>query len=95
VIAGFERADRGVVRLAGEVRRRQRSLRGARSATYRLRAQDGSPVPAPGGLEQNVGFGLPRRERGGKRVGELLDMVGLGGLERRYPHQLSVASSSA
>ena len=36
----------------------------------------------------NVGFGLPRRERA-KRVPELLALVGLGGLERRYPHELS------
>jgi len=40
-------------------------------------------------VEQNVGFGLPRRERRGRRVVELLDMAGLSGLERRYPHQLS------
>ena len=35
----------------------------------------------------NVAFGLPRHER--DRVGELLDLVGLRELERRYPHQLS------
>ncbi len=41
---------------------------------------------------RNVGFGLARRlpiTRRRARVAELLDMVGLGGLERRYPHQLS------
>jgi len=36
----------------------------------------------------NVGFGLPRRERVG-RVPELLAIVGLTGLETRYPHELS------
>ena len=50
--------------------------------------QDGSLFPHLS-VEQNVGFGLPRRERRGRRVTELLEMVGLGGLERRYPHQLS------
>jgi iron(III) transport system ATP-binding protein len=37
----------------------------------------------------NIGFGLPRPERRGHRVTELLDAVGLGGLGGRYPHQLS------
>ncbi len=38
----------------------------------------------------NVAFGLGRRlpDRG-KRVREVLDLVGLGGLDRRYPHELS------
>ena len=36
----------------------------------------------------NVGFGLPRRMRA-SRVPELLAIVGLDGLERRYPHELS------
>jgi iron(III) transport system ATP-binding protein len=36
----------------------------------------------------NVGFGLPRGERAG-RLPELLALVGLEGLERRYPHELS------
>ena len=50
--------------------------------------QEGSLFPHLS-VQQNVGFGLPRGERRGKRVAELLDMVGLNGLERRYPHQLS------
>ena len=36
----------------------------------------------------NVGFGLPRRRRAG-RVPELLRIVGLDGLGKRYPHELS------
>ncbi len=36
----------------------------------------------------NIGFGLPRRTRA-SRVPELLAIVGLDGLERRYPHELS------
>ena len=38
---------------------------------------------------RNVAFGLARQERRGKRVDELLELVGLAGLARRYPHQLS------
>ncbi|MFM8312018.1 MAG: ABC transporter ATP-binding protein [Ilumatobacteraceae bacterium] len=42
-------------------------------------------------VERNVAFGLrhlPRRDRV-ERVAEMLDLVGLGRLARRYPHQLS------
>ena len=37
----------------------------------------------------NVAFGLPRGTDRRRRVGELLDLVGLPGLEKRMPHQLS------
>ncbi|MFM7252976.1 MAG: ABC transporter ATP-binding protein, partial [Ilumatobacteraceae bacterium] len=42
-------------------------------------------------VERNVAFGLrhlPRRDRV-ERVAEMLDLVGLSRLARRYPHQLS------
>jgi iron(III) transport system ATP-binding protein len=38
---------------------------------------------------RNVAFGLAREDRRGTRVGELLELVGLAGMARRYPHQLS------
>ena len=38
---------------------------------------------------RNVAFGLARADRRGTRVDELLELVGLAGLARRYPHQLS------
>jgi iron(III) transport system ATP-binding protein len=88
VIAGFERADRGSVRV-GEV-----VVDGPDRyvSTDRRRVgfvpQDGSLFPHLS-VVQNVGFGLARPKRGGTKVAELLEMVGLGGLERRYPHQLS------
>ena len=37
----------------------------------------------------NVGFGLPREERSGPRVGVLLRLAGLDGLGDRMPHELS------
>jgi len=49
--------------------------------------QEGSLFPHLN-VAANVGFGLPRARRR-EKVNELLDMVGLAGLERRYPHQLS------
>ena len=38
---------------------------------------------------ENVGYGLPRADRRGPRVAEVLDLVGLAGLERRMPGTLS------
>jgi iron(III) transport system ATP-binding protein len=86
LIAGFDRVSGGTVRIGGQV-----VDDGARS----VRAQDRGVgyVPQEGALfphltvAGNIGFGLARRERG--RVSELADLVGLAGLERRYPHQLS------
>jgi iron(III) transport system ATP-binding protein len=42
-------------------------------------------------VADNVAFGLARLERGhrARRVREALDLVGLGTLERRFPHELS------
>ncbi|MBI2871016.1 MAG: ABC transporter ATP-binding protein [Candidatus Omnitrophica bacterium] len=42
-------------------------------------------------VSQNVGFGLGRTGAGMRtaRVAECLELVGLGGFERRYPHELS------
>jgi iron(III) transport system ATP-binding protein len=37
----------------------------------------------------NVGYGLARRADRARRVAEVLDLVGLHGLERRMPHELS------
>ena len=51
-------------------------------------SQEGSPFPHLT-VEANVGFGLSRGQRHGRRVGDLLDAVALTGLARRYPHQLS------
>ena len=36
----------------------------------------------------NVGYGLPRADRG-RRVAEVLELVGLGGYQKRMPHELS------
>ncbi len=88
VIAGFERADRGAVSLAG------RTLEDGH--TYVPPEQrDVGYVPQEGALfphlsvRENIGFGLPRRERSGKAVVELLEMVGLEPLAQRLPHELS------
>jgi iron(III) transport system ATP-binding protein len=88
-IAGFERPERGVIRLG------ERTLEDA-AGTYLAPERRGvGYVPQEGALfphlnvRENVGFGLSRRERRGGAVAELLDLVGIGALAERMPQQLS------
>jgi len=89
IIAGFERPDEGQVRLGSQV---------VDDAHHRFVPSEKRRigyVPQEGALfphlsvARNVTFGLAREERRSGRVDELLELVGLAGLGRRYPHQLS------
>jgi iron(III) transport system ATP-binding protein len=88
LIAGFERADEGTIEVA------QQLVSGARTHVAPERrgvgfvAQEGALFPHLD-VAANVAFGLPRAERKSARVGELLELVGLAGLEKRHPHELS------
>ncbi len=88
VIAGFEHADSGTVTLGGTV------VDGPAVHVPSERRRIGY-VPQEGSLfphltvASNVAFGLPRRERNGQAIDDLLDAVGMAGLGKRYPHQLS------
>jgi iron(III) transport system ATP-binding protein len=87
-LAGFEPVRAGRISLAGRV------IDGPGRHLAPERRGLGY-VPQEGALfphltvAGNVGFGLPRRARRSARVGELLDLVGLAELGRRYPHELS------
>jgi iron(III) transport system ATP-binding protein len=89
IIAGFERPD------AGEVRLGQRVVDDAAHLFVPCERRRIGYVPQEGSLfphlnvGRNVAFGLAREDRHGTRVGELLELVGLAGMARRYPHQLS------
>jgi iron(III) transport system ATP-binding protein len=89
IIAGFERPDAGQVRLGAEV------VDDAVNRFVPCERRRIGYVPQEGALfphlsvGRNVAFGLAREERRSGRVGELLELVGLAGLARRYPHQLS------
>ncbi len=93
VLAGFERADAGTVRIGSADGRRAGHLPAAGAPPDRLRAAGGQPVPAPhrGGQHRLRARRKERHRpgRAGQRAAELLDAVGLAGLARRYPHQLS------
>jgi iron(III) transport system ATP-binding protein len=88
VIAGFERAERGAVALA------ELTLDDGGTYVPPERRSVGY-VPQEGALfphldvAGNVGFGLSRAERRGSTVDELLEMVGIGVLGERLPHELS------
>ena len=89
IIAGFERPD------AGEVRLGPRVVDDADHLFVPCERRRIGYVPQEGALfphlnvGRNVAFGLAREDRHGTRVAELLELVGLSGMARRYPHQLS------
>ncbi len=89
LIAGFERPDEGVIRLAGaEV------AGGAKFVPPERRRvgivfQDFALFPHLT-VAANLGYGIPRdRKRRDARVGEMLELIGLPELAERYPHELS------
>ncbi len=88
IIAGFERADRGKVVLGTEAVDDRHSFVPSEHRHIGYVPQEGALFPHLS-VGRNVAFGLPRGPHRRSRVLELLEMVGLSGLHRRYPHQLS------
>jgi iron(III) transport system ATP-binding protein len=87
LIAGFERPERGSVRIAGrEVAGASRWLVPERRGVGMV-FQDYALFPHLDAW-RNACFGL-RRGQDTSRAAWLLDLLGLQGLERRYPHELS------
>ncbi|HTY95572.1 MAG TPA: ABC transporter ATP-binding protein [Solirubrobacteraceae bacterium] len=88
VIAGFERAEQGEVVLGGTTLEDEHVNLAPEKRGIGYVPQEGALFPHLS-VEGNVGFGLSRRERRGAVVRELLEMVGIAGLARRLPHELS------
>jgi iron(III) transport system ATP-binding protein len=87
LIAGFEQLDNGTIAIAGQLLDDgRRSVRPQQRGVGYV-PQDGALFPHLSVLG-NVGFGLARQDRA-QGVQEVLALVGLEGLERRYPHELS------
>jgi iron(III) transport system ATP-binding protein len=88
LMAGFERPDSGTITIGAAVV----DGPGVYVAPERRRIgyvpQEGSLFPHLT-VGANVAFGLSARERRGRKAPQMLEMVGLGGLGKRYPHQLS------
>jgi len=87
LIAGFERPERGVVRIGGqEVAGPNRWLPPERRGVGMV-FQDYALFPHLDAW-RNATFGL-RRGQDSSRAAWLLELLGLKGLEQRYPHELS------
>jgi iron(III) transport system ATP-binding protein len=87
LIAGFEHPDEGEVRLEGDLVAGSGRFAPPERRRVGMVFQDYALFPHLT-VAENIGFGVPRRERAG-RVTELLELVGLADCERRYPHELS------
>ncbi len=86
VIAGFENAS-GTVEIRGHKVLGEDTFIPANKRRVGMVFQDYALFPHMT-VEANVGYGLPRgRQR--QRIGAVLELVGLVGLERRMPHELS------
>jgi iron(III) transport system ATP-binding protein len=88
LLGGFEHADRGSIRLGERVLCDERTHLAPERREIGFVPQEGALFPHLD-VAANVGFGLPRSQRRGDRVAELLELVGLGGMAKRLPHQLS------
>ncbi|HUG56572.1 MAG TPA: ABC transporter ATP-binding protein [Candidatus Limnocylindrales bacterium] len=88
LIAGFERPDGGEVAIHGTIVSGPGAWIPPERRSVGFVFQDYALFPhlTVGG---NVAFGLPRGAGASRRVAEMLELVGLGGLEDRRPHQLS------
>jgi iron(III) transport system ATP-binding protein len=88
VVAGFEYADSGGIRVGDN----DVSIEGRHWPPERrgvgVVAQEGTLFPHLD-VAANIAFGLRRSQRQAGRVQQLLSLVGLAGLERRFPHELS------
>ena len=89
MIAGFDRPEAGTIVIGDQVVDSPGRFVPPERRRIGYVAQEGNLFPHLT-IAKNIAFGLPRRERRGSgRVEELLELVGLGGMGKRYPHQLS------
>ena len=88
-LAGLERPDRGVIRFSGETwfDRDHRIDLPPQARRIGYVTQEPALFPHLTATE-NVGFGVPAAERA-TRAAEVLSLVGMADLARRYPHELS------
>ncbi len=90
LIAGFSPPTTGEIALAGEVISRPDAVLSPEKRGVGMVFQDYALFPHLNVFD-NLIFGLKSEDKAQakQRVGELLDMVGLAGIEKRYPHELS------
>jgi iron(III) transport system ATP-binding protein len=88
LVAGFERPDAGEIRLDGWIVGSPTHFVPAERRRIGVVFQDYALFPHLT-VEQNVGYGVRDRAARPRRVGEMLDLVGLGEKAHRRPHELS------
>ena len=88
LIAGFEQPDGGTISLAGRLVCQPGSSVPPEKRHVGMVFQEGALFPHLT-VEQNISYGLTRSNRRSGRVKEVLDLVGLGGLQHRMPYELS------
>ncbi|QNN51919.1 ABC transporter ATP-binding protein [Nocardioides mesophilus] len=90
LVAGLDRPDAGAIRIDGETVADRRTWRPPERRRVGLVFQDHALFPHLS-VARNVAFGLARLSRAEqqRRIGEVLELVRLGHLAKRYPHELS------
>jgi iron(III) transport system ATP-binding protein len=88
VICGFERAQAGSIELDDEIVDDATRLVAPEKRRIGYVPQEGNLFPHLT-VAGNIRFGLSRNADSRRRVGELLEMIGLADRARSYPHQLS------
>ncbi|MGH2427563.1 MAG: ABC transporter ATP-binding protein [Candidatus Limnocylindria bacterium] len=87
LVAGFERPDAGGIEIDGTVVAGPRRNLPPEERRVGMVFQESALFPHLD-VAANIGFGLPRRGRE-VRVAEMVALVGLAGLQRRMPHEIS------
>ena len=90
LVAGLERPDAGSIRIAGDVVADKHTWTPPERRRVGLVFQDHALFPHLS-VARNVAFGIDKMSRADqrKRVAEVLELVRLGHLAERYPHELS------
>jgi len=89
-VAGFEPLRTGSIRLGGIALSQPGYMVEPENRNVGMMFQDYALFPHLT-VEKNIAFGLRKHGKAerARRVGELLELVGLEGSEKRYPHELS------
>ncbi len=88
LIAGFERPDRGTITVGGRLMADARCFVPPEQRQVGMVFQNYALFPHLS-VAANVTYGLGRKTDRPARLGEVLELVGLQGMERRMPHELS------
>ena len=88
LIAGFEQPDSGTISLGGRIVSGPGNAVPPEKRRVGMVFQEGALFPHLN-VERNISFGLSRKDKQNGKVSEVLDLVGLGNLRHRMPHELS------